>query len=88
VSDDIEAQTPPDDETPRSVTSWPFMPGDRVLCLIPTGEGEKLEPGEVQAIRIPGPMSPHKIIQVMLDDLESPIRIAWWDPDRVERYGQ
>lgn len=69
---------------------WAYMPGDRVLCLVPLSQGpgevkDELVAGTVMRIMIPGPMRAHKVVQVELDE-DSPIKLGWWDPDRIEHF--
>jgi hypothetical protein len=83
---DMEAREP----VPGSVEAvaegeeWPFLPGDRVRCTVPLPEGTETLDGTVTRISIPGPITPHKVIQVTLDE-NTPIKVSWWDPSRVER---
>ena len=76
---------------------WPMMPGDRVLCIVPheapvdgaSEVSQAVVSGTVQRIMIPGPMSPHKTVEVLLDE-DMPIKIpgvraGWFDPETLER---
>lgn len=98
MSDDIsEVEEVPEEgdamaftDLESGVRRWAFLPGDRVLCLVPLSEAkgdatDELVAGTVQRIMIPGPMRPHKVVQVELDE-DTPIKLAWWDPDRIEHF--
>ena len=68
---------------PGYTRPWLFLPGDKVLCLVQTGQDMKLVAGVVQQVRIPGPMRPNMTVQVQPEDGFA----AWWDPDQLERLG-
>src|SRR4051812_43853222 len=67
---------------------WLFEPGDRVLCLYSEGSALKLLAGRVDAVQIPGPVHPDRVVLVVLDDdMDTGVGLAWWSPDQLERLG-
>jgi len=81
MSEEIEVERAADLELESR--PWAFLPGDRVLCMVPLPEKVEMLAGTVSQIRIPGPITPHKVVQVTLDE-DSAIKISWWDPERIE----